>query len=464
MSMLREKKIPEKPRFDFVTQTAYKFLLECGYSRFPISPYDVLDELGDYVVCLPWTEAKKVMKSEDPFHLRQLQAEGRTIRVRTNGMYYIVYDDVTVNSPDRISWTIMHEIGHIILGHLVEFSETALNRGGMTSAQYGVLEVEAHYFAAEFLMPTAILKYFKGITVDEIALLFGVSDEAAEKKYKRVFESNYLPSGEYDKQVIRNFYRFLVTDTDEAIYRSIYRTWGIPWKSKYVSVCRKCPECYSYIDDPKAQYCSCCGSVIERSEMYNNMFERMKARSKFTSIPGTKHYGYPYGESLNVNGLHYTKITVCPKCLNHEFSDDAIHCRICGTPLINESDRIENCYSKENGQEISANSWYPDFERRYRKLIAYRGLLCDEDWADYDYWEFTKFMMRGVRSDVSMDLHSAILYTHAFVDDNDDIYIVTDTAVAAEMIDTEKETILSYLKETDGIKRDRLEVLVPNDL
>ena len=73
-------------------------------------------------------------------------------------------------------------------------------------------------------------------------------------------------------------------------------------------------------------------------------------------------------------------------------------------------------------------------------------------------------MMRGVRSDVSMDLHSAILYTHAFVDDNDDIYIVTDTAVAAEMIDTEKETILSYLKETDGIKRDRLEVLVPNDL
>jgi hypothetical protein len=54
-------------------------------------------------------------------------------------------------------------------------------------------------------------------------------------------------------------------------------------------------------------------------------------------------------------------------------------------------------------------------------------------------------MMRGVRSDVSMDLHSAILYTHAFVDDNDDIYIVTDTAVAAEMIDTEKETILSYL-------------------
>ena len=95
-----------------MTQTAYKFLLECGYTRFPISPYDVLDELKDDVVCLPWSKARKVLKSEDPFHLRQLQAEGRTIRMRETGIYYIVYDDVTVNSPDRISWTIMHEIGH----------------------------------------------------------------------------------------------------------------------------------------------------------------------------------------------------------------------------------------------------------------------------------------------------------------------------------------------------------------
>lgn len=313
-------------------------------------------------------------------------------------------------------------------------------------------------------MPTAILKYFKGITVDEIALLFGVSDEAAERKYKRVFENDYLPNGEYDKQVIRNFYKFLVTETDEAIYRNIYRTWGIPWKAKYVPVCRKCPECYSYIDDPKAKHCSYCGSVIERSKMYNNMFERMTARSEFTKLPGTKHFGYPYSNVLIVNGMQYTKITVCPVCLNHEFSKDAMHCRICGTPLINESNRIEDCFSKETGRETSSNTWYPTFEKRYQQLITYRGLIYDEDWVDYDYWEFTKFMMRSVRSTVSKDLHSAILYTHAFTDDNDDVYIVTDTAMAAEIIKSEQETVLSFLKETDDIERSRLEVLVANDL
>lgn len=198
--------------------------------------------------------------------------------------------------------------------------------------------------------------------------------------------------------------------------------------------------------------------------MYNNMFERMTARSEFTKLPGTKHFGYPYSNVLIVNGMQYTKITVCPVCLNHEFSKDAMHCRICGTPLINESNRIEDCFSKETGRETSSNTWYPTFEKRYQQLITYRGLIYDEDWVDYDYWEFTKFMMRGVRSTVSKDLHSAILYTHAFTDDNDDVYIVTDTAMAAEIIKSEQETVLSFLKETDDIERSRLEVLVANDL
>ena len=73
-------------------------------------------------------------------------------------------------------------------------------------------------------------------------------------------------------------------------------------------------------------------------------------------------------------------------------------------------------------------------------------------------------MMRGVRSGVSMDLHSAILYSHAFSDGNDDVHIVTDTAMAADVIKSESKTVLSYLKETDDIERSRLEVLVANDL
>lgn len=468
--MQREKKIPDRPRFDYVTQTAYKFLLECGYTTFPISPFDVLDELKDYVICLPWSEAKRIFKSDDPFHLRKIKAEGRTIRMRDTGMYYIVYDDVNINSPDRISWTIMHEIGHIILGHLVEFDETALNRGGMNGQQYGVLEVEAHYFAAEFLMPTAILRYFNGITVNEIALLFGVSDEAAKKKYKRVFSNSYFPTGEYDNKVVRNFFKFLITGVDEAVYKSIYRTWGIPWKTKYVSVCRKCPECFSYIDDPHAKFCPYCGAEIERKIMYRNLFERMEKQQEFHRIAGRSHLGYPFTRTENNGVSSYETLTVCPVCLNHELSKDAKYCRICGQPLINEGitgkliSRSEDCYSREEGTEATAKSWYPQYEKRIRALMSYRGALYNEDWIDYDYWEFTKFMMRGDNSRASMNLQSATLYTHAFSDDNDDVIIVTDTQAAARAISQEKGVVLSYLKATDDIERTDVEVLVADDL
>lgn len=471
MSMQRGKKIPEKPRFNFVTKMAYEFLLECGYSTFPISPYDVLNELNEKVVCLSWSDARKILNTDDPFHLMKLKAEGRTVRMRDTGKYYIVYDDVTINSPDRISWTIMHEIGHVILGHLVDFSETALNRGGITNEQYGVLEVEAHYFAAEFLMPTAILKYFPDITVDEIALLFGVSDMAAEKKYKRVFKSSYLPYDAYEEKLLRNFFKFLMTGMDAAIYKSIYRMWGLPWKEKYVSVCRKCQNCLSYIDDPKAEFCPYCGDIIEQHRMYKNMSERLKKLQEFREQPGFSHLTFPYLKVETAsNGIKYERITICPTCLNHEIPGSAGYCRICGQPLKNigyEDEIIKSitdCFSRNTGRETSSNSWYPEFEKRYRFLMEYDGVLLQEDWVEYPYWEFTKWMVRGNHTETSLDLQSAILYSAAFMDDNDDIHIVTDTKMAEKVIQNEQEVLLSYLVRTDDIKREKVEVLVIDDL
>lgn len=63
-----------------------------------------------------------------------------------------------------------------------------------------------------------------------------------------------------------------------------------------------------------------------------------------------------------------------------------------------------------------------------------------------------------------MTLQSAILYSHAFADDNDDVHIFTDTAMATKVIKSEQETVLSFLKKTDDIERNKLAVLVANDL
>lgn len=62
MKLQRENRIPINPRFSYVTEKAYDFLFEYGYNRFPVSPFQVLEALSDFVACLPWSEAKKILK------------------------------------------------------------------------------------------------------------------------------------------------------------------------------------------------------------------------------------------------------------------------------------------------------------------------------------------------------------------------------------------------------------------
>lgn len=459
--MLWEKEIPKEPRFDYATQTAYRCLLEWGFTKFPISPFDVLKEIKDFVVCLPWSEARNVLRTKDPLDLHRDNSDGRTYRSRPNGMYCIVYDDVNVKVQERRTWTIMHEIGHIVLGHLVDFKEIALNHGIMNPQQYGNLEKEANYFVSEFLMPSAIIKHFESITSSKIALLFGVSYNAAEKKRSRLSEKPYFGT-KYDELIFRNFFNFLLTNINETIYQSIYHSDRKRQTKKYVLECMKCPSCYSYVNDPNALYCPYCGADI--SNMYISLNEKKRVQSELANKPVTNHYIYPFSYRVIVNASCYSKLTICPLCLNHKFSYEAKYCCICGTPLINETYNISDCFSKADGKELSSNKWYHIYEKRYQRLASYRGSLFNIEWVDYKYWEFAKYLMSKNTSVVSMDLQSALLYSHAFLDDNDDIHIVTDTNMAAAVMRNEKNVILSFLKKTDGIERIQLEVLVPNDL
>ena len=471
MSLPRERTIPNKPRFGFVTEKAYEFLLEYGYSSFPISPFKVLKDLSEYVTCLPWSEAKKVLHSRDPFHLREQGAEARTIRRRDDGRYLIVYDDVQVNSANRIAWTIMHEIGHIVLGHLTDFGETALNRGGLSKKKYGVLEVEAHYFAAEFLMPTALLKYFSDITVDEIALLFGVSEEAAGKKYKRVFDATYMPYSKYEKKLIRNFFDFLETGIEGAIYKNIYGAWGIPLKSKYIPICRKCPSCHTYITDQDAVYCPYCGSEIEQKKTYTRMFERLQKQQEFAKIPGCTHPDLPYRlvPAFGIDKVQRAKF--CPTCLNHVFSDDAQYCSICGQPLFsyckncNTPISYNSCFCPVCGEETEIDSYYKDAEKRLNEIQkASESIAERHDWLLYPYWNYLKMRITSDIDGRPDELKAAALYSSAFVDDDDNLIVIADTSVSAMIINSNKELILKLINETDEIEYKGLEACTPDDL
>ena len=465
MKLQRESKIPNKPRFNFVTEKAYDFLLEYGYNCFPISPFKVLGDLSDYVVCLPWSEAKKTLKASDPFHLRETKAEARTIRPRADGKYYIVYDDVEVNSDARIAWTIMHEIGHIVLGHLTDFGETALDRGGLTKEKYGVLEVEAHYFAAEFMMPTALLKFFPDITIEEIELLFGVSEEAAQKKYKRVFNASYMPYSSYDELLIRNFYSFLQNDIDGTIYKNIYGTWGMAYKAKYIPFCRKCPECYTYISDRSAVYCPQCGAEIDKKKVYSKMFERLNEQQKFAKLPGFSHPSLPYTEVELADSKKVQRVKFCPNCLSHDIGSDATFCKICGSPLYNvcrgcgKPLEVNERFCPECGAESAFHELYAAAEKRlYDIKDCSTQSKFSQDWFAYPYWAYVKMRLSSNGGKVNDDLVTALLYSMAYVNDDDTFIVYADSLSAAAVIYDNRQAILDFVRRADNVDYARLEV------
>jgi Zn-dependent peptidase ImmA (M78 family) len=88
-----------------------------------------------------------------------------------DGLLVMVNDLPTIGFNGDAAWvrrrfTIAHEIGHLLLGHMIDRDDTA--------------ETEAHQFAAELLMPLAFLKTdFKNLRdLEQLARKYIVSKEA----------------------------------------------------------------------------------------------------------------------------------------------------------------------------------------------------------------------------------------------------------------------------------------------
>ncbi len=90
----------------------------------------------------------------------------------------ILYNECS-QRPERQNWTLAHEIGHIYLGH---------------SSDDELSEIEAHWFAAELLVPRVLLEEIaedyrsceKTITAGIVQRMFGVSNQAANKALRRM--------------------------------------------------------------------------------------------------------------------------------------------------------------------------------------------------------------------------------------------------------------------------------------
>lgn len=128
--------------------------------------------------------------------------------VRTDTDYAIFYNDA--NPVPRQRFTVAHEIGHIVLGHIGDGEYTTINREPTPNDDS--LETQANQFAVRLLAPAYVLHELRAFAPEQISELCGISMQAAKFRAGRMKmlekRQRYL-SHPLERAVARQFTQFI---------------------------------------------------------------------------------------------------------------------------------------------------------------------------------------------------------------------------------------------------------------
>ncbi|WP_217596315.1 ImmA/IrrE family metallo-endopeptidase [Cohnella sp. GbtcB17] len=287
--------IPVRPRYEKIAECVYHFFIAEDITTFPIDPFSIIKNHG-------W----------ELYRYSQLaELHGKTIQdicdacqtedacaLRDGDTFIIMYND-TIENPNRIRFTLMHEIGHILLGHLSDFGETQFNRGGLSKSEYETLEREAHGFARNALAPPFIISQLTGkfnrYVIDDISLCFMISPSASKTRIKTLsWDSGHF--SKYLSELLVRFQRFT-----SVILHS-----------------KQCKNCKTHFINHFSRHCPVCG--------YTKFTKQREVNDMIYSGVELNSFGRP---------------RICPRCQNEEISENHIYCGVCATYLANRCTHIE---------------------------------------------------------------------------------------------------------------------------
>lgn len=164
---------------------SWQCLLDCGISELPIRPTQIARHYG--IVC-------KKMSSE--------KLKGHSGEIKTVfGKLYILYN--ADDTPERQRFSVMHELGHCLLGHFDNCNHEIISKDK---------EDAAERFAADMLMPACILWGLNIHTAEDIADLCNVSMQTARIRAKRMevlYHRNMFLSHPLERRVFGQFQEFI---------------------------------------------------------------------------------------------------------------------------------------------------------------------------------------------------------------------------------------------------------------
>lgn len=142
----------QNQRYEEIKEIVVNLFEQLNISCTPISGFEIAKKLG--IVLIPYSATS---------HSNQLiQKYKDAICVEKENHMYIFYNEK--KSYERLNWTFLHEIGHLVLGH-TEHCELA--------------ESEADFFAKFAIAPPILIYRYNLTTTKDIEERFCISHEAA---------------------------------------------------------------------------------------------------------------------------------------------------------------------------------------------------------------------------------------------------------------------------------------------
>lgn len=196
-------KIPASPRKERCLTFALKFIVDEEIGWLPVGSL----KLAEKYACSVHTvgELSSVLDID-----RNNIISGKDADVFFyNNQYKIIFNEL-MSSHERMNWTIMHEIAHIYLGHLVEFGETGLLRETLSDREYNVLEREADIFTSEVLAPKIVLNKMNIRYYKYVQKLCNISEVAAKLRIEEIKSTRYNPLySKWQPNILEQFKRYL---------------------------------------------------------------------------------------------------------------------------------------------------------------------------------------------------------------------------------------------------------------
>ena len=276
-----------KIRYALINQIINSLFLRFNINAYPVDLKKLFSYFKDKIRIVPYSKHMSVYNLTENEVIDHLGTEeGCTVYSKDNDKYLIFYNDLksTYKSPERIRWTLSHELGHILLKHLKEIDGLKLFRNSISDNEYNRLEVEANRFAALLLANPIALTVIGVKSPSDIAQYCQLSISASNYRYND-YKKWYLNPHRHSSNDLKIFSNFHKNIT--------------------------CKFCRTELN-PNYKYCPMCGD-------------------KFNIKRGIKKMIY---NSIEINNKF--KATKCPVCDNEMTDCDGEYCQICGTHIVNK--------------------------------------------------------------------------------------------------------------------------------